>query len=80
MINSNTMENSYLPYGQFIPTPAMVYHFQTFGISGYHHPLMPNSFFQSGQHAFPPNTYFQGPPTTTNLPLPSMNLGLNAGT
>ena len=71
------MENSYLSYGHFVPTPEMVHQLQSFGMSGYHNPWMPNSFY--GQQAFPSNGYFQGPPvypaaaTTTNPSLSSMN-------
>lgn len=56
------MENSYLPYGHFVPTPAMMNQLQSLGISAYHHSWMANSFY--GQQAFPLNAYFQGPPVS----------------
>jgi len=70
------MENSYLPYGHFVPTPAMMNQLQSLGISAYHHPWMPNSFH--GQQAFPLNAYFQepGPPV---YPTADTSLDVNTG-
>ena len=75
------MENSYLQYGHFVPTPEIMNQLQTLGISVYH-PWMPNAFVvhHGEQQVYPSSHGEQAHPSSSSTIVPSsMNHDMDTG-
>ena len=75
------MENSYLQYGHFVPTPEMMNQLQTLGISVYH-PWMPNAFVvhHGEQQVYPSSQEEQAHPSSSStIVASSMNHDMDTG-